>query len=264
MSSGTPEVNFPITSSEDYDDRWTTFEFAVMVFVYTSVLVFFVWCSSVFLMVIALFLKLMGFCHGGAVAEGGIATESSGLLPKEAEDQDEFWGCTYALFLNGFICASVLVILMAVTALVLKLLGFFAGFSAAAVPETASETSGLLPKDVAPVILYGAFEEDEESGKCCRSSSSEDLYEGHDYRRRSKDLSFLPMLYRKSIKIIGQTSMKYPTRKQRPRSFDPVKEWRNRVVRCGPPGLLGPSSFYGLCNPLKLESGHFMKMNGSV
>ncbi|XP_031110093.1 E3 ubiquitin-protein ligase APD2-like isoform X2 [Ipomoea triloba] len=95
------------------------------------------------------------------------------------EDQDEFWGCTYGLFLNVFICASVLVILMAVTALVLKLLGFFAGFSAAAVPETASETSGLLPKDVAPVIIYGAFEEDEESGKCSRSSSSEDLYEGH-------------------------------------------------------------------------------------
>nr|GMC64105.1 E3 ubiquitin-protein ligase SPL1-like [Ipomoea batatas] len=69
---------------------------------------------------------------------------------------------------------------MAVTALVLKLLGFCAGFVGAAVPETPSETSGLLPKDVGPVIIYGAFEEeDEESGKCSRSSSSEDLYEGH-------------------------------------------------------------------------------------
>nr|GMC60082.1 E3 ubiquitin-protein ligase SPL1-like [Ipomoea batatas] len=69
---------------------------------------------------------------------------------------------------------------MAVTALVLKLMGFCAGFAAADVPETASESSGLLPKDVAPVIIYGAFEEeDEESGKCSRSSSSEDLYEGH-------------------------------------------------------------------------------------
>nr|GMC57669.1 E3 ubiquitin-protein ligase SPL1-like [Ipomoea batatas] len=93
MSSGTLEMNFPITSSEDYDDRRITFEFAVMVFVYTSVL-------AVFLMVIALLLKLMGFCDGGAVAEGGIATESSGLVSKEAarkmygvfEEEDEELG----------------------------------------------------------------------------------------------------------------------------------------------------------------------------
>ncbi|XP_019155037.1 PREDICTED: death-associated inhibitor of apoptosis 1-like [Ipomoea nil] len=97
------------------------------------------------------------------------------------EDHDECWSCTSDLFIKVFICASIPVILMAVMALVLKLLGFCAGFTAAAaVPETASETSGLLPKDVAPVIIYGAFEEeDEESGKCSRSSSSEDLYEGH-------------------------------------------------------------------------------------
>nr|GMC66320.1 RNA-binding protein MEX3B-like isoform X3 [Ipomoea batatas] len=103
------------------------------------------------------------------------------MCRQSQEDQDECWSCTTSdLFLKVFICASILVILMAVTALVLKLLGFCAGFVGAAVPETPSETSGLLPKDVGPVIIYGAFEEeDEESGKCSRSSSSEDLYEGH-------------------------------------------------------------------------------------
>lgn len=77
-------------------------------------------------------------------------------------------------------CSSV--ILMSVMALVFKLMGFCDGSAAAAAvaPETVSETSGLLQKDAAPVIIYGAFEaEDEETGKCSRSSSSEDLYEGH-------------------------------------------------------------------------------------
>ncbi|XP_019155014.1 PREDICTED: probable E3 ubiquitin-protein ligase LUL1 isoform X2 [Ipomoea nil] len=83
-----------------------------MVFVYTSVL-------AVFVMVIALLLKLMGFCDGGgAVAEGGIATESSGLLSKEAattmygvfdEEDEELGTCgrssSYDDLFEGKVCA---------------------------------------------------------------------------------------------------------------------------------------------------------------
>nr|GMC62742.1 E3 ubiquitin-protein ligase SPL1-like [Ipomoea batatas] len=192
MSSGTLEMNFPITSSEDYDDRRITFEFAVMVFVYTSVL-------AVFLMVIALLLKLMGFCDGGAVAEGGIATESSGLVSKEAATK-----------------------------------------------------------------MYGVFEEeDEELGTCGRSSSNEDLFEGKDYRRRSKDLSFLPMLYRKSIKIIGQTSMKYPTRKQRPRRHGVLIRLRSGGIGLSDVGrLVAPAwGTVGCWSEFKEPTAHIHKHN---
>ncbi|CAH9118871.1 unnamed protein product [Cuscuta epithymum] len=73
-------MNFPITSSfEDYqDEQKTAFEFGLLVFIYVTVL-------AVLLMVIALTVKLLGFCDEGAAAEGGTeAAERGRLLEKEA------------------------------------------------------------------------------------------------------------------------------------------------------------------------------------
>lgn len=86
---------------------------------------------------------------------------------------------------------------MAVTVLVLILLRYCDGFAAvAAMPETVPKTSELLPKNVALVMMYGAFKEYEDSGKCSRMSSSEDLYEGHVTPDPSRIVTFVRIIAR--------------------------------------------------------------------
>lgn len=79
-----------------------------------------------------------------------------------------------------FVWASVIFVM--VVALIVKLIGCFEddALLPARDGENSTETSLLLPKEAAPAIIYGACEDDddEESGKCSRSSSSEDFYDG--------------------------------------------------------------------------------------
>ncbi|VFQ75317.1 unnamed protein product [Cuscuta campestris] len=70
-------MNFPIPFPDEDSHQakqGTPFEFGLLVFIYATVL-------GVMLMVIALMVKLMGFCDGAAAAE---EEESSRLLSKEA------------------------------------------------------------------------------------------------------------------------------------------------------------------------------------